>query len=192
MKIQDILLSFVIFALLILASSCGPNTNSNEETILANNTCSVADSQIYLLKDTSVKVLWSENKFDVKSNSFINTHEVNADYLDTMSDPERAAIGFVSLVAMQHKPSEKNLNFLKQWFRYDNKSLSKIENYPDCSENEKEYEEVKLIVTSDTIKVSFIASTVLSGTASRWEQEDTFRLDENNIRLIDEKFYKLN
>lgn len=203
MKIQDIIFSLIILTVIIFSSSCGPGKTIDQQTA-GNNNSFVKDTQTYLLKDTSVKVMWHTT----------NTTVFNSDYLDTMSDPERAAIGFLSafiktdsgtklnyskagtklrpLLSYEQKAKEKKLSFLKQWFRYDKNCLSKLESDETFCDSRKEFEEIDLTVTSDTITVLFIAKENIPGGISRWRQEDTFKLDQNNLQLVEEKQSAIN
>jgi hypothetical protein len=207
MKIQDILLSFFILAVLIFISSCGPNTIIDEQTA-ANDNPVAADTQTYLLKDATVRVLWH------KQNGTISTTLFNKDYLDTMSDPERAALGFVSafiktdsgmnlnyskggtklrpLLMFKKKSNEKKIAFLKKWFRYDKKCLNELENPSAFCNSQKEFEEIRMTVTADTIKIIFTAKEITPGRTANWRQEDTFRLDQNTLLLIEEKQSAIN
>ena|ERR1035437_4788187 len=209
MKLQDIILTIFIFGIVLLISSCGPNTTIDEQPFANNNYIS-ADTQTYLLKDTTVKLLWHAEK----QNDTSSTTVVNSDYLDTMSDPERAAVGFVSafirndsginmncsnsgtqlkpLLLYKQKLNEKKLAFLKQWFRYDKKCLDKLENSSPFCNSQKEFDEIKLTVNADTIKVIFTAKEITPGKTTNWRQEDTFRLDQNNLQLIEEKQSEIN
>jgi len=208
MKIQDVIFSICILAVVILTSSCRPNTIIDEQIVAGNNSFA-ADTQTYLLKDTAVKVMWR-----TKQNETTGTAVFNNDYLDTMSDPERAAIGFVSafirtdtginlncsragtklkpLLMLEQKSNERKLAFLKQWFRYDKNCLAKLENSSPFCNTQKEFEEINLTVTSDTITVLFTAKENLPGGISRWRQEDTFRLDQNSLLLVEEKQSEIN
>lgn len=204
MKIQDIILSLCILIIVILSASCGPKTTLDDQP-QANGTFFAKDSQTYLLKDTTVKVLWHTKN---------STPVFNSDYLDTMSDPEKAAVGFVSafiktntglnincsnggaklkpLLLFEQKSNEKKLSFLKQWFRYDKYCLKKLENPSAFCITQKEFEEMNLSVTSDTITVLFTAKETIHGETKRWKQQDTFRLDQNNLLLIEERQSEIN
>lgn len=208
MKTQDILFSLFILSIVIVTSSCSPNTILDEQTA-ANTNSFTADTQTYLLRDTAVKVMWH-----TKSNDAIGTTVFNSDYLDTMSDPERAAIGFVSafirtdtgmrvnyskggrklipLLLFEQKANEKKISFLKQWFRYDKECLDKLESASAFCDSQKEFEEINLIVNTDTITVLFTAKENTSEGITRWRQEDTFKLDQNNLHLIEEKQSEIN
>ncbi|HEY4798079.1 MAG TPA: hypothetical protein VII99_03280, partial [Bacteroidia bacterium] len=99
---------------------------------------------------------------------------------------------YISLFTLRPKATEKNINFLKQWFRYDNKTLAKLSDYPESYSSKKEFEEIKFTVTSDTTKVLFKTKETLPGGVKSQTQEDTFRLNRNNLCLIEEKEIALN
>ena len=195
-------------------SSCIPRTAVNDDTIAAGNDSAVNETQLYFLRDTSVRLLWQSKEFDELLKDTVKTLVVNNDYLDTMTEPEKAVIGYVSTfvrnnfcsnihcsgsaeklkpyLKLQGQSAEQNLNFLKNWFRNDAACLSRLEN-PSCYyDNEKEFAELKLTVKADTLKVWFAANETVPGGIVRWKQEDTFKLDQNNLLLIEEKQSKSN
>ena len=161
MKIQDIAFSLFILVAIIFSASCGPKTVLNEQQASSYNNSFINDTQTYILKDTTVRILWHAQQNDTSGTTVFNN-----DYLDTMSDPERAAIGFVSafiktdsgtkvnyskggnklipLLLLEQKSNEKKLSFLKQWFRYDKNCLNRLENYSAFCNSQKEFEETNL------------------------------------------------
>ena len=105
---------------------------------------------------TSTNFLWRENRYEKQLKDTINTIVFNEEYCQTLSEPERAALGYIgsfigsenewdgepkedmsnlkskilTILNLGYQSSDKHLNFLRKWFRNDPKSLSKLESCP--------------------------------------------------------------
>ena len=152
--------SLTILMLVMLSSIGDQNFN------LGNSNCSSSYSysdvvynstvQSLALKDTTVKFLWCAKRYNEELQDTVNSIFINEDYCKTITDPERAALGFVAtfignecwwddeakddrsnlkckiLTALNlgYQCSEQHLGFLRKWFRNDKESLMKLEDCP--------------------------------------------------------------
>jgi len=109
-------------------------------------------SEIKLI-DKSVKFLWRDMKFDSTLNRTLNSIIINQEYIKTMTDAEKAAIGYVATfignecwwngeandnrsnldckiitaLGLGYQCSDTHLGFLRKWFSNDKKVLSELE-----------------------------------------------------------------
>ena len=139
----------------MLFISCGqPNNNQNKSEVITNTTLKTNET----LKDKTIKFLWRENKYDETLKDTFNTISINEDFCKTITEPERAALGYVAtfignecnwdgdykndrsnlkckiLTALNlgYQCSDKHLGFLRQMFKNDPKVLEELksENCP--------------------------------------------------------------
>src|ERR1051325_6706968 len=105
MKLKDILAALFLFALFIFICSPEILTTSSEEEKVAstNHNYSIPDTQIYLMEKRSADVYRKED----------NKIFINEEYIDSMSDPEKAALGYVSLFTLCQNLSDESLDFGK-------------------------------------------------------------------------------
>ncbi len=108
------------------------------------------------LIDEKVKVLWRENLYDEDLETEINTLVLNDDYLKNTSDPEKAALGYISFnigsecewdgkvnddrsnlkckmltgLGLGYQCSDKHIGFLNKWFAKDTVALKKLKACP--------------------------------------------------------------
>ena len=107
------------------------------------------------LRDTSVNFMWTIMKYDSAYNSFYSESFLNLDYLERITDQERAAIGYVSTfvgydcwwegdlvndersnldckiisaLGLGYQCSESHLGYLRKWFSNDSEVLSELHN----------------------------------------------------------------
>jgi len=153
------------------------------------------------LKDKTIRFLWHIN--DPK-------YLINEDYSKTISEPERAALGFI---AMSHLTlntySYKNQNkecfiesaldldygcsfkqkcFLELWFRNDISSLNEIENcykQSDMSSSFTYFDKINLTVKGNKI---YINCKISGFSRDIWDASNNenfiFLVNDNNIKLI--------
>ena len=176
MKIKDIVLFFVWAIAIIAAASYGVNSSPKDEIISSDNSSGRLDTQIYLMQKKTANVFWKEKKKVF----------VNEEYIDSMSDPEKAALGYVSSFTLCQNLSGENLNFLKKWFRNDKNISLKLNDYEHQCTTQKEFESIKMNVTSDTITITYTSNETYPF-HKKCVQEDTFKLYENYLVLLGEK-----
>ena len=115
------------------------------------------DSIHRLARDTAVRFLWLEMRFDPEFGDSISTIVLNEDYIATMPEEERAAVGYIatfvgnecwwdgdytsdrsnlkcvilSALGLGYQCSEQHLGFLRKWFRGDSAALARLRD-EDC------------------------------------------------------------
>lgn len=136
-----------------------------------------------------IKILWLDKKGVLK---------LNEDYIKTLTDPQRAALGFVTTgvdhdcywdsdkkadesnlkckflwaLNLGYQCSETHLGFLKQWFKEDPEVLGRLQY---CSKNEttpknKEFFLwLKMATTDNNIKIIYSAVGIDNDTNSNWK-----------------------
>lgn len=152
--------------------------------------------------DTTVKFLWCANKYNEDLQDTVNSIFINEDYCKTITDPERAALGFVAtfignecwwdgeakddrsnlkckiLTALNlgYQCSDQHLGFLRKWFRNDKQSIEKLEDCPTTpytSTIQDTFEEIYLTVKENIISVSFIANGINLREQRKWSWSET-------------------
>lgn len=149
------------------------------------------------LTDKSVKFLWRANKFDKELKDTINTICINEEYCKTISDPEKAVLGYIatfignecewdgdytedrsnlkcrinSSLKLGYQCSEKHLSFLKKWFKKDTKILEELKNCPTTpftASSQETFDEINLVTKNNTIKVLFKVNGVNMQIQESW------------------------
>jgi hypothetical protein len=150
--------------------------------------------------DKTVKFLWR----DGESNMIINE-----EYCKTISDPEKAALGFIATnigndcswdgdytenernlkckiitaLDLGYQCSEKHLGFLRQWFKNDAQSLKELEScshIPDTASMQNTFDEITLTTKENKISVSFKANGVDLRENKIWTWSETYDFEFNN------------
>jgi hypothetical protein len=192
--------------IIILASFELPNSNAEKKlpskVDSVNKTIEIPTVKTFTLTDTTVKFLWCANKYDEELQDTVNSIFINEDYCKSISDPERAALGFVAtfignecwwdgetkddrsnlkckiLTALNlgYQCSDTHLGFLRQWFRNDKESLEKLEDCPTTpytSTIQDTFEKINLYVKGNIISVSFKAFGVHMREQKNWSWTET-------------------
>ncbi len=174
---------------LLLLASCGQtksNSNSNEMVI--------ADTvRTFTLTDKTVKFLWRDSS---------STMVINEAFCKTISDPEKAALGYVAtfigndcrwdgdytenrsnlkceiLTALNlgYQCSDKHLGFLRQWFKNDTTALKALEacpTTPNTSTIQDTFDEIVLTSKGNEISVFFQASGINMREEKSWSWSET-------------------
>lgn len=178
---------FIFLTTLIFLLSCG---KSNIKQVESQNSDSIsaivnANTKKYILNDKTVKFLWLEKKDGNEYLSMI----LNKGYCDSISDPERAALGFVatfignecwwdgeanvnrsnlkctilSALDLGYQCSEEHLGFLRKWFRNDSASLKLLEDCPTTpytSTVQETFEEIIISTQGNEISVTYQARAI--------------------------------
>ncbi|WP_417800645.1 hypothetical protein [Tenacibaculum sp.] len=132
---------------------------AGDEDITYLKPCLVSFNKISssISANKSIKVLWRDTVYDEELKTDINTIVLNKDYQKNITEPERAALGFVatfvgnecewrsgkpdqnrtnlackllSYLNLGYQCSDKHLDFLNQWFLKDTVSLKKLKRCP--------------------------------------------------------------
>lgn len=137
---------------------------------------------------------------------------INKDYCKTVSEPERAAIGYLALLynssshydtalnesctiesalKLGEQCSEEYKYFMQFWFRNDAKTLKKINNcylVPDTSSSFDYFSQIKLKIKGNKIYIYFNAKGFSRDIwDSTWTGTIIFLVDKYNIKLIKSK-----
>lgn len=184
-------MKYLYLATFVILTSCLPNTNKNEVANVNNTNITVAKT--FSLPNRTVKFLWRDSS---------NTMVINKDFCKTISDPEKAALGYVAtfignecwwdgdytenrsnlkceiLTALNlgYQCSDKHLGFLKQWFKTDPKSLKELEacpTTPNTSTIQDTFDEITLTAKDNLISVFFKANGVNMREAEAWSWSET-------------------
>ena len=122
---------------------------SNNQVELDSKVDEISELQ---LTDKSIKFLWRDMKYDSTLYDTFNSIFINQDYLKTMTDPEKAALGYVATfignecwwdgeanddrnnldckiitaLGLGYQCSDEHLGFLRKWFMNDKQTLSEL------------------------------------------------------------------
>jgi|GEM_PF-3707301 len=158
------------------------------------------------LKDKKIKFFWYDNQVDPGT-------LINKEYCKTMSEPERAALGYIAMLEatlgsiyydkgneecsihsalnFDEQCSEKYKTYMQFWFRNDPESLDRIINcyitYAEGS-NICTFNEITVTVKGKTIYITFGANCSNRDICDcNWTEKITFLADKDNIKIIDWK-----
>jgi len=142
----------------VLLVSCGQTNNNSDKNELVNIDAVVSEPnentsvRSFKLTDKTVKFLWRSDKYDEAFKDTFNSIIIDEDYCKTITEPERAALGYVAtfignecnwdgdykedrsnlkcklLTALNlgYQCSDKHLGFLRQMFKNDPKVLEEL------------------------------------------------------------------
>ena len=198
----------IFFATLIFIT-CSMQANTNKGTDKNTKEDSVTDlnestpKRIYPLNNKTAKFLWRKNKYDKKLNSSSSTIIINEKLSKTLSEPERAAIGFVvtfigsecnwdgeakddrsnlkcktlNSLNLGYQCSTEHLGFLRKWFANDNNSIKELKDCPTMpytASVQETFEYINLTVKGNLISVEFGASGVnMQNNFATWTWTET-------------------
>lgn len=210
---------FFIATLIFIVSCGLINNNTEEskpDNIASNSkTTESFNKNMYKLTDKNEKFLWREDRYDEELKDTFNTIIINEELSKSLSEPERAALAFVvtfigsecnwdgeakndfsnlnckTLTALDlgYQCSDKHLDFLRQWFKKDEKVLKELEEcpiVPYTANSQNTFNYINLKVKEDIISVEFGANGVnlRMGESWNWTETNQFQLEKDNIRLI--------
>ena len=159
-------------------------------------------SNIIKLKDKTVKFLWRANKYDEELKDTFNSIFINEDFCKTITDPEKAALGYVvtfidsdcerseesmddfsnlkcktlSALNLGSKCSDKHLGFLRKWFKKDSKSLKVLEDCPTVpytASSQSTFDFINLTVKDNNISVEFGVRGINMRIGESWSYSET-------------------
>ena len=191
-------MKYLSLTILILLMSCA---KKNESENLTTEVKTLEGETALKLTDKSVKFLWRENEYDKELNDTVNTIFINQEYCKNISEPEKAALGFIAsfigsecdwdgeankkydnlsckinrALNLGYQCSEEHLNFLRKWFKKDKKALERL---TDCSaipytaSSQETFDYINIITKGDTIKISFEASGVNMRSEKSWSYKE--------------------
>jgi len=211
-RVSIALLLLITLALILLIAQNIPSlkklTNVETEEQLADKDSS------YPMTEKTVKFLWIDYEFDEELQCTIRSTFIDKEYCKTISDPEKAALGYIAsfidndcdwdennvtvralkceiitALNLGYHCSPRHLSFLRHWFRYDEKALKELENcgtVPITATMRNHFEEIILTVKGNEIVVFFEVSGLNSRSLNfwSWTEINYFRYDNNSINLI--------
>jgi hypothetical protein len=154
------------------------------------------------LENKTIDFLWRKNRFDQRINDSIEEICINISFCKTISEPEKAALGYVAtfigsdcnwdgdfnddrnnlkckiLTALNlgYQCSEQHLGFLRKWFKEDKKVLKDLETCPTTpytATSQNTFIKIRLIVKGKEISVYFEAIGVNTREEKRWAWNET-------------------
>lgn len=193
---------YIYIVTLFFLSSCGRKNNNAENTEKFNSVSLVkttenSSGKNIKLTDKSLKFLWREDRYDEELKYTFNTIIINEELCKSLTEPERAALGFVATfigsecnwdgdakdhfsnlkcktldaLGLGYQCSEKHLGFLRQWFKNDRKSLNELKDCPTVpytATSQETFDYINLQVKGNTISVEFGANGVNMRMGESW------------------------
>ena len=173
------MVKFLLLLSFSLLSCHSPNTKIDE---------SKNKSYDYKLRDTAIKAIWREWKYDPRIKDTSSMIILNEQYFKNISPPEKAAIGYIAtfvgsecdwdgspkedqsnldckvLKAMRlgYQCSETHLTFLRHWLRTDSALLKDLDGCPIIPLNawqQNSFFELHVRTNVDTIHVTYEADS---------------------------------
>lgn len=162
--------------------------------------------------EKNVHFLWRENQYDAELKDTVNTIVMNDSAALSLTDAERAALGFVGtfvgnecwwdgdakddrsnlkckiLTALNlgYQCSEQHLGFLRKWFANDSKALEKLADCPTIpytSTIQETFNDIKLTTKGDKITVWYAASGVNLREEQEWDWTEEITFQVNGNDL---------
>lgn len=188
------ILQIIILSSLIAFGSCESNSTKSE---LDNE-----NIKSLILRDTTITFLWWEKEKSKESNDSVLSIVVNEKYCSTISDAEKAALGYVAtfigndcwwdgecnenrsnlkckiLTALNlgYQCSEQHLGFLRKWFKADTAALKELKDCPTTPYTatiQDTFDEIKITTKGNRISVFFVANGVNLREQKSWKWSET-------------------
>lgn len=200
--------AIIISAAGLLLASCSERKAAGEGPVAApaDTAAPVAATTLPATRDTSVWFLSWEAVYDKTSGDSVTSLRVNEAYCKTITDPERAALGYVATfvgsecqwdgdanpefsnlkckaldaLGLGYQCSPQHLGFLRKWFRGDKKSLEALEScpvVPFTATIQNTFEAIDLVVKGNIITVSYKAHGVNIRESDSWTWTETDRFE---------------
>ncbi|MGJ1262570.1 hypothetical protein [Sphingobacterium spiritivorum] len=197
---------YLLFSLSLLACNARP---VQDKTNIHSDTTNIAKDSLQapVVKDepeqtAEQKFLWREDQYDEELKDTFNMIRINNDLAKNLSDPERAAIGYVAtfignecqwdgpykddrsnlkckiLTALQlgYQCSEQHIGFLKKWFKDDKVVLEELQGcptIPDGATIQNTFDEISFKKEGDKLTVNFIVSGHNMREGKSWKWVET-------------------
>lgn len=202
---------------LILLASCGQGNNKSDTNEIAHADSVSKTDEITLAKtakltDRTVKFLWRGDKYDPELKDTFNTIIINEELSKTLTDPEKAALGFVvtfigsecnwdgkanddfsnlkcktlTSLDLGYQCSDTHLGFLRKWFKNDSKSLEELQNCPAVpytASSQSTFDYINLSVKDNIISVEFGASGFNMPKGERWSWTENDQFQFDNDNI---------
>ncbi len=181
--------------------------------------CSNSEKHETADNNAGVLFLWLEYKSSESTRFVYQKICLNQDYIDTITDEEKAAIAYVAtfvgnecywdgepqddlgnlkcriLTALDlgYQCSEKHLDFLNYWFRSDTIALRNIKECgltPYTATVQDTFDEIRIYKNEDVIIISFKAKGICLRDNYEWAWKETINFRITNQGLIIERVNK--
>ena len=208
-----------IFLATLILIACSVQANSNfvnDKNIKVDSVNKANEStseRFHQLNNKTEKFLWRENKYDEKLKSTFSTIIINERLCKILSEPERAALGFVvtfigsecdwdgeakddrsnlkcktlTSLNLGYQCSEEHLGFLRKWFANDSNSLKELKYCPTTpytASTQETFDYINLNVKGNLISIEFGASGVnLQNNDATWSWTETDYFQVDNERI---------
>ena len=208
---------YLYILILFFLASCGQTNNNSEKTEIANSDSIVKTTENpteknIKLTDRTVKFLWREDRYDKDLKDTLNTIIINEELCNSLTEPERAALGFVvtfigsecnwdgeakddftnlkcktlDALGLGYQCSDKHLGFLRQWFKNDSKSLNELKDCPTVpytATSQNTFDYINLEVKDNRISVEFGANGVNMRMGESWSWTETDHFKFDNDNI---------
>jgi len=138
----------------------------------------VIDAEKIISENKPIKFLWRADKFDQELNQIINSIFINESFCNSISNQEKAALGYISFnignecwwdgkvnenrsnlkckigtsLDLGYQCSDTQLNFLRKWFSKDAVALKKLEScstIPYTATVQSTFDEISIFTDND-------------------------------------------
>ncbi|MCA0426170.1 MAG: hypothetical protein LCH37_01930 [Bacteroidetes bacterium] len=152
-----------------------------------------------ITNEEKVKVLWRDSSAKLV---------INQTYCKGISEPEKAAIGYVatfvgndcewegntenlkcsviSALNLGYQCSETHLGFLRNWFKGDTAVLNELENCPQTPNTatvQESFDELEISSNGNTIVVFYKASGINLREGKSWNYSEVVSFEKDNERI---------
>lgn len=206
---------YLILGILFFLASCQEKKSDfgieKKANIIENR-----DKKLILIKEKlvnkTIDFLWRKDRFDQRINDTIEEICINTSFCKTISEPEKAAIGYVAtfvgsdcnwegdfkndrsnlkckiLTALNlgYQCSNEHLGFLRKWFKEDKRVLKELENCPTTpytATSQNTFNKIRILVKGKEISVYFEASGVNTREEKSWTWNETDYFYYDNHQL---------
>ena len=200
----------------LLQANQAINEKNKEVKGLQNEILVLSDSLNFLrsklITSKRVKFLWIEEKYWQEYNMEMNSMILNEEFIKTITDAEKAAIGYVATgignecdwdgefkedrsnlkckilsgLNLGYQCSEQHLGFLRKWFINDKAAISSLENcgtMPFTATIQNTFEEIILETDGDTIKIFCKITGFNSRESQSWGSSNIFYFRFNDDNI---------
>ena len=197
--------------------SCGQtNPKANLRT---TNLTDTAATQLLDVKEKPMvsagkvrQFLWREDQYDADAKASVSTIVMNKEVINSLSDAERAALGYVvtfigsdcdweddqnnegsnlkckALTALKlgYQCSDEHLGFLRKWFKTDSKAVKALLDcpiIPFTATSQTTFDFINLTTTGNKISVTFAANGVNMRAEENWSWAETNHFEFDEVHI---------
>ena len=188
---------FLLSAIVLI--SCGQTNDNADKTNIdtVHKDTKVLSFEKKQVTDTTIKILWREDLYDSTLKDTESTIVLNDNYFKNISEPAKAAIGYVATfigsecnwdgeandnftnlsckvikaLGLGYQCSDTHLNFLRHWFRDNSKVLNELKDCPVTpftATQQNTFDNLSISLKNDTIRIHYEASGVNMREEKNW------------------------